>query len=95
MILWSADPMMAGQQGDHEWRIVFDKLPPVITQVEAQEVLAITFHPDKAVACFLPPQEPLVLTKGLTPKPIRRGIRRGAGHELMSLPDTAPGDYED
>ena len=64
--------------------------------MEAQEVLAITFYPDKAVACFLPPQEPLVLTKGLTPKPTRRGIRHGSGaHELMSLPDTAPGEYED
>ena len=64
--------------------------------MELQEVVAITFHPDKAVACFLPPEEPLVLTKGLTPKPIRRGIRRGgAGHELVSLPDTAPGEYED
>lgn len=67
-----------------------------LIHVESQEVLAITFHPDKAVACFPPPQEPLVLTKGLTPKPIRRGIRRGgAGHELVSLPDTAPGEYED
>ena len=72
--------------------------PVTCTQVEAQEVLAITFHPDKAVACFLPPQEPLVLTKGLTPKPFRRGkgkSRCAAGHETVSLPDTAPGEYQD
>eukprot|EP00435_Cladocopium_sp_Y103_P034801 s888_g9.t1 len=73
-------------------KVIGMKLIPV----ESQEVVAITFHPDKAVACFLPPQEPLILTKGLTPKPIRRGIRRGGGsHELMSVPDTAPGEYED
>ena len=68
------------------------------SQVEAQEVLAITFYPDKAVACFLPPQEPLVLTKGLTPKPFRRGKGKGrssASHETVSLPDTAPGEYQD
>ena len=66
-------------------------------QVDEQEVLAITFDPDKAVACFLPPEEPVVLTKGLTPKPTRRGGmgRAGAKHELMSIPDTAAGESED
>ena len=59
-------------------------------------MLAITFEPDKAVACFLPPEEPVVLTKGLTPKPTRRGgMGSGAKHELMSIPDTAAGEYED
>ena len=66
-------------------------------QVEEQEVLAITFHPDKAVACFLPPEEPVVLTKGRTLKPPRRGGMgsRGSKHEMMSIPDTAAGEYED
>ena len=67
-----------------------------VAQVEEQEVLAITFDPDKAVACFLPPEEPVVLTKGLTPKPTRRGgMGSGAKHELISIPDTAAGEYED
>ena len=65
------------------------------TQVKAQEVFAITFRPDKAVACFLPPQEPLVLSKGLTEKTTRRGKGKGRSGELESLPDTAPGEYED
>ncbi|CAL1137148.1 unnamed protein product [Cladocopium goreaui] len=65
--------------------------------VEEQDVLAITFHPDKAVACFLPPEEPVVLTKGLTPKETRRGGmgRRGVKQEVVSIPDTAAGEYED
>jgi hypothetical protein len=70
-------------------------------QVEDQEVLAITFHPDKAVACFLPPDKPLVLSKGLTRKPIRRSgmnrrmRRRVDGDESASVPETAAGEYED
>ncbi|CAL1137167.1 unnamed protein product [Cladocopium goreaui] len=69
--------------------------------VEDQEVLAITFHPDKAVACFLPPDKPLVLSKGLTRKPIRRSgmnrrvRRRVDGDESASVPETAAGEYED
>ena len=64
-------------------------------QVEEQEVLAITFHPDKAVACFLPPEEPVVLSKGLTPKPIRRGgmCRRAARDEVCSV--VTMGEYEE
>ena len=71
--------------------------PVTCTQVKPQEVFAITFRPDKAVACFLPPQEPLVLSKGLTEKTTRRakGKGRSGGHESESLPDTAPGEYED
>ena len=67
------------------------------SQVEDQEVLAITFTPDKAVACFLPPEEPVVLTKGRTPKATRRGgmASRTVGSEVMSVPDTAAGEYED
>ncbi|CAJ1372289.1 unnamed protein product [Effrenium voratum] len=63
--------------------------------VEEQEVLAITFHPDKAVACFLPPEEPVVLSKGLTPKPIRRGgmCRRAARDEVCSV--VTMGEYEE
>ena len=66
------------------------------SQVEDQEVLAITFNPDKAVACFPPPQQPVLLTKGRAPKRIRRGGMNGRGvkGEVMSIPDTA-GEYED
>ena len=72
--------------------------------MEDQEVLAITFNPDKAVACFLPPDKPLVLSMGLTRKPIRRSgmhrrvRRRTEGDEVASLasvPETAAGEYED
>ena len=65
------------------------------TQVKAQEVFAITFRPDKAVACVLPEQKPVVLSKGLTEKTTRRGKGKGRSGELESLPDTAPGEYED
>ena len=66
-------------------------------KVKDQDILAITFHPDKAVACFLPCEEPVVLTKGQTPRPTRRGGMgsRGVKHEVMSTPDTAAGEYED
>ena len=62
-------------------------------QVEQQEVLAISFHPDKAVAC----EEPVVLSKGHPAKAMRRGgmCRRGAQQEVTSIPDTAPGEYDD
>ena len=68
--------------------------------MEDQEVLAITFHPDKAVACFLPPDKPLVLSKGLTRKPIRRSgmnrrVRRRVDGDEASVPETAAGEYED
>lgn len=65
--------------------------------VEEQEVLAITFHPDKAVACFLPPEEPVVLTKGRTQKASRRGGMgsRGSRHDVASIPGTAAGEYEE
>lgn len=67
-----------------------------IPKVEATDVLAITFNPDKAVAAFPPPEEPVLLTKGLTQKKMRRG---GMGNrtqaEVMSMPDTAAGDYMD
>jgi len=64
-------------------------------QVEEQDVLAITFLPDKAVACFLPPEQPVLLTKGLTPKPIRRGgmTGRAANQEVGSI--HTEGDYRD
>ena len=87
--------------------IPFQPLPTIsgthfsTAQVEDQEVLAITFHPDKAVACFLPPDKPLVLSKGLTRKPIRRSgmnrrvRRRVDGDESASVPETAAGEYED
>ena len=60
-------------------------------------MISVTFHPDKAVACFLPPDDPVVLTKGRTPKATRRGGMgsRGSRHEMMSIPDTAAGEYED
>lgn len=63
--------------------------------VEEQDVLAITFLPDKAVACFLPPEQPVLLTKGLTPKPIRRGgmTGRAANQEVGSI--HTEGDYRD
>ena len=79
----------------HQYEHLFD--PFLDPQVEDQEVLAITFTPDKAVACFLPPEEPVVLTKGRTPKPIRRGgmAGRAVGSEVMSIPETAAGEYED
>eukprot|EP00435_Cladocopium_sp_Y103_P065840 s123_g27.t2 len=50
--------------------------------VEQQEVLAISFHPDKAVAC----EEPVVLSKGHPAKAMRRGgmCRRGVRQEVMS-----------
>ena len=69
--------------------------------MEDQEVLAITFNPDKAVACFLPPDKPLVLSMGLTRKPIRRSgmhrrvRRRTEEDEVASVPETAAGEYED
>ena len=58
-------------------------------------MLAITFLPDKAVACFLPPEQPVLLTKGLTPKPIRRGgmSGRAANQEVGSI--NTEGDYRD
>ena len=67
------------------------------SQVEDQEVLAITFTPDKAVAGFPSPEEPVELTKGRTPKPIRRGgmAGRAVRSEVMSIPETAAGEYED
>ena len=65
------------------------------SEVEDQDVLAITFSPDKAVACFLPPEESVVLTKGLTPKPTRRGGKgRRANCEVMSAAGTEA-EYED
>ena len=69
-------------------------------QVEEQEVLAITFHPDKAVACFLAQDQPVVLSMGLTSKPLRRArMNRRAwplsDAEVASVPDTAAGEYED
>eukprot|EP00435_Cladocopium_sp_Y103_P024068 s4213_g5.t2 len=68
--------------------------------VEEQEVLAITFNPDKAVACFLAQDQPVVLSMGLTSKPLRRArMNRRAwpqmDAEVASLPDTAAGEYED
>eukprot|EP00435_Cladocopium_sp_Y103_P016709 s5014_g4.t1 len=69
--------------------------------VQAQDVLAITFHGDKAVTCWLPPEQAVVLSKGLTRKPVRRSgtdrnvrPRRHEG-DAVSIPDTAPGEYED
>eukprot|EP00435_Cladocopium_sp_Y103_P020540 s4213_g5.t1 len=69
-------------------------------KVEEQEVLAITFNPDKAVACFLAQDQPVVLSMGLTSKPLRRArMNRRAwpqmDAEVASLPDTAAGEYED
>ena len=65
----------------------------MIHQVEEQKVLAITFHPDKAVAC----EEPVVLSKGHPTKTMRRGgmCQRGLRQEMMSIPDTAPGEYQE
>jgi hypothetical protein len=57
--------------------------------------LSITFHPDKAAECYLPPEQPVVLTKGKTPRPTRRGGMGGRGLEMMSMPDTAAGEYDD
>lgn len=57
--------------------------------------MSITFHPDKAVECYLPPEQPVVLTKGKTPRPTRRGGMGGRGLEMMSMPDTAAGEYDD
>jgi hypothetical protein len=65
-------------------------------QVEDQEVLAFTFHPDKAVTCFfLPPQKSVLLTKGLTPKPIRRGGMSGRGVTDEVGSACTEGDYRD
>eukprot|EP00418_Pyrodinium_bahamense_P079962 CAMPEP_0179062144 /NCGR_PEP_ID=MMETSP0796-20121207/26781_1 /TAXON_ID=73915 /ORGANISM="Pyrodinium bahamense, Strain pbaha01" /LENGTH=702 /DNA_ID=CAMNT_0020759051 /DNA_START=1 /DNA_END=2109 /DNA_ORIENTATION=+ len=67
------------------------------------EVLEITFIPDEAVAVFLPPDR-AILTKGHLPKARkatrrsgmnRRGQRDIARDASMSIPDTAPGEYEE
>ena len=70
------------------------RLLGTLFQVEEKDVLAISFHPDKAVACFfLPPQESVLLTN-LTPKPIRGGMSgRGVSDELGSA--CTEGDYRD
>lgn len=59
-------------------------------------MLAITFNPDEPVAAFPPPEEPVVLTKGLTQKKMRRGGmgNRGQSHEESSNHGTE-GDYMD
>lgn len=64
------------------------------------EVLEITFIPDEAVAVFLP-SDRAILTKGEKRKATRRSgmNRRGktlcAGDAAMSIPNTAPGEYEE
>lgn len=66
-----------------------------ISKVEETDVLAITFNPDKAVAAFPPPEEPVVLTKGITQKKMRRGGMgsRGQSHEVSS--NQTEGEYMD
>lgn len=64
---------------------------------ERAEVLAITFNPDEAVEVFMHPSE-MILTKGQVPKSTRRsGMNRrsNAPVDQLSIPDTAPGDYQD
>ena len=53
------------------------------------------------MACFYRPEKPVVLSLGLTRKLARRGgtdrrvRRRLEESEDVSMPDTAPGEYED
>lgn len=66
---------------------------------ESVEMLEITFKPDLAVCVYKAPLA--ILTKGQKKKPLRRSRmnRRGrpgnARDEGISIPDTAPGLYED
>lgn len=83
--------------------VFVDGNPTVLASVEEKvlatkvSVLKITFKPDMAVAVFTPP--PAISTKGSKKKPLRRGGRRpqpnDSDHEHLSIPDTAPGEYQD
>jgi len=83
------------------------RLTKVETLAQQALVLGITFNPDQAVAAFPPPPE-VIVSKGLAPRmrrPTRRSgmnrrgrgsIDRGMGEDCnLSLPDTAPGEYQD
>lgn len=90
------------QQGDS---VFVNGFPSYLTSVEQhvlpqnQTVLKIAFQPDMPVAVFTPP--PAISTKGYMMRRIRRGgmSKRGqpgkAAHDHLSIPDTAPGFYQD
>ena len=68
--------------------------------MEDQEVLAITFHPRQGCGVLPATGQALVLSKGLTRKPIRRcgmnrRVRRRVDGDEASVPETAAGEYED
>jgi len=78
---------------------VAKKVTQVKTLDETASVVAVSFKPDEAVAAFLPPPS-MILTKGLTFKPTRRG---GMNKKLLksSEPDCdhmswkTEGEYDD
>jgi len=79
------------------------QLTSVETWDEEAEVFAITFSPDEAVATFLPPPG-MVLSLGQaasTGRTRRSGMNRRGQHnaassnDMVSIPDTAPGAYQD
>jgi hypothetical protein len=78
---------------------VAEKVTQVKTLDEEASIVAVSFKPDEAVAAFLPPPS-VILTKGLTFKPTRRGgmnkkLLKCSEPECDQMSFKTEGEYDD